>query len=191
MILYALYYEARMIETGTNGKAKILLERLALVPDSKIVVEIGSIRIPIDTASDGYSTIYLARAIEETEAVFFTVDINQSHLIMAAGILLDWDIGTVLVHGDGADFLRQFPLPIDFLHLDGSEPETTFEQFKYAEPKLSPGAVVCIDDCHSYGDWEWGKGNKVIPYLQEKGGWSVIIRPSAFQYKTAVCRKTS
>ncbi len=180
-----------MIKTGANGKARILLESLALVSDLRVVVEIGSIRIPIDTASDGYSTIYLARAIEELEAIFFTVDINQASLIMAAGILLEWDIDTVLVHGDGADFLRQFPLVIDFLHLDGSEPETTFEQFKYAEPKLSPSAVVCIDDCHSYGDWEWGKGNKVIPYLQEKGGWSVVVQPSAFQYKTAICRRAT
>ena len=174
-----------------NGKAKVLIESLARVPDPKIIVEIGSIRIPIDSASDGFSTMYLAQEAKNLGAHFFTVDLEQSHLRMAAGLMLERDLPAFLVWGDGLEFLTRAPLEIDFLYLDGSEPVSTMKQFQAAESKLTPGAVVCIDDCHNYSGWEYGKGNIVVPYLQERSDWDVQIVPSAFQYMTAVCVKPS
>ncbi len=172
-----------------NGKARVLRQSLKMVPDPKIMVEVGCIRIPIDSASEGFSTMYLAREAKRLGARFFTVDIDQSNLRMAAGLMLGEGLDPVLVWGDGLEFLDRVPLKIDFLHLDGSEPVSTFDQFRAAESKLDPYAVVCVDDCHTYGDWEYGKGDLLIPYLGELPDWHVEIIPSVFEYKTAVCRR--
>jgi len=160
-----------------------------MILEPKVMVEVGCIRIPIDCASDGFSTMYLAREAKNLGARFFTIDIDQSNLRMAAGLMLGENLSPVLVWGDGLEFLERAPLEIDFLHLDGSEPVSTLAQFMAAKPKLSLGCVVCVDDCHNYGGWLYGKGDLLVPYLEERDDWHVQIIPSALEYKTAVCTR--
>ena len=155
-----------------NPKAEVLLAAIALRPRARIFVEIGCTRKAAETADDGFSTIYLAQEAKARHGVLHSVELNPHNIRVARTAVTARDLSnSVRFHeGRGTNWLKEFACPIDFLYLDGSDnAETNLDEFETAETKLSPDAIVCVDDCHAYSRRWFGKGDKVIPYAPELG----------------------
>jgi len=160
-----------------NPKAQVLVASIALRPRARIFVEIGCTRKAAETADDGFSTIYLAQEAKARHGLLHSVELNPHNIRVARAAVTARDLSnSVRFHKErGANWLKEFAGPIDFLYLDGSDDaETNLDEFEAAETKLSPDAIVCIDDCHAYSGRRFGKGDKVIPYATKRG-WTVRL----------------
>lgn len=162
-----------------NPKAEVLLAAIALRPRARIFVEIGCARKAAEIANDGFSTVYLAQEAKARHGLLHSVDLNPHNIRVARAAVTTRDLSSsVRFHeGRGANWLKEFAGLIDFLYLDGSDDaETNLDEFGAAEIKLSPDAIVCIDDCHAYSGRRFGKGDKVIPYATERGWTLRLVR---------------
>ena len=175
-----------------NPKAQVLVASVVLRPHARIFVEIGCTRKAAETADDGYSTIYLAREAKAWHGLLHSVELNPHNIRVARTAVTTRDLSnSVRFHKKrGANWLKDFAGPIDFLYLDGSDDvETNLDEFEAAETKLSPEAVVCIDDCHAYSGRRFGKGDKVIPYAFERG-WTVRLVRTLDPWRMAILQRT-
>jgi len=174
-----------------NLKAQVLIAAISLRPDARVLVEIGCIREATESPTEGFSTVYLAQEAKARHSLLYSVDLNPYNIRVARAAVMAYQLSdSVRFHeGRGADWLKGFADPIDFLYLDGSDdPQTNLEEFKAAETKLAPDAIVCIDDCHAYLGRQFGKGDKVIPYAIEQG-WMVRLVPTLHPWRTAILQR--
>ena len=147
-----------------NFKASILLKWLAKAPPGP-VVEIGCMRYPRETESEGFSTFYLAKQCAAEGRSFTSCDVSQKSVMNARQIMSDHGLLGDVRLIDGVTGVKSVQ-NIAFLYLDSSDVATdTWEQFKAAN--LAPGAIVVIDDCHPYTPGRYGKGTKVIEMIGE------------------------
>jgi len=162
-----------------NPKAEVLLAAIALRPRARVFVEIGCARKAAEIADDGFSTIYLAQEAKARHGLLHSVDLNPRNIRAARAAVAARNLSnSARFHqGQGGNWLKEFAGSIDFLYLDGSDDaETNLEEFKAAETKLSPDAIVCVDDCHAYSGRRFGKGDKVIPYATKRGWTLRLVR---------------
>lgn len=151
-------------------KALDWLEELGRVKDSeKVIVEIGAIRdrSPKAPAADGYSTLHWAK----TDHQVFAIDTSRRALEITRDVL-NGKGNVHLVNQDALSWLRHLkndPMKIDLLYLDGPDPDENGQRFAlecFKVANLAQRCVVLIDDC----DFEdGGKGKYVVPYAVEKG----------------------
>ena len=174
-----------------NPKVQVLVASIALRPRARIFVEIGCIRKAAETTDDGFSTIYLAQEAKARHGLLHSVELNPHNIRVARAAVTARDLSnSVRFHEErGANWLREFAGTIDFLYLDGSDDaETNLDEFEAAETKLSPDAIVCIDDCHAFSGRRFGKGDKVIPYATERG-WTVRLVPTLDPWRMAILQR--
>jgi len=161
------------------------------------VVEIGTMRYD-GVAADGRSTLLFAQLCKRDHRRFISID-NSPQAIETASIALRREnLNNVeLMLGDGECVLAQLDGKIALLYLDaGDDPRQALAQFQAAEDWLADGAVVVLDDCHSYEAMNiprtWGqpmpegKGTLVLPYLRDgilartpphtRDGWVQVVR---------------
>ncbi len=146
----------------TTRKAEVLLKWLAKAPPGP-VVELGCTRYDHESESEGFSTFYLAKQCASEGREFRSFDINPNHVLNARRILSDHGlVGTVqALPGDHA--VKLVPA-IAFLYLDTSD-NAGDTMHQYLNADMAPGGIIVIDDCHSYGAGQFGKGTKVIEFL--------------------------
>jgi hypothetical protein len=159
--------------------------------NGEVVVEIGSMRTPIDgnvydfdfkSSMEGHSSLLFAISSQE----FHTVDIDMDVSKTAFKILKklntkNWNV----YNGDGIKFLKEFKNKIDLLFLDAWDvgtqdyAENHLKAYEAAKPHLSKQHIILIDDTdigqtpergmHIDEECMGGKGKILIPFLLKNG----------------------
>jgi len=168
-----------------NRKAERLLAAAEGLPEGAVLVEIGCVRYSAEFPSEGWSTVYLARAASDHGWTFHSVD-NDLQAVQNAQSLCHGE--EVTIHcDDGAAWLAMFDGMIDLLYLDGSaSPSEAVMQ--YLAAPLSPTATVVIDDVQRIGMQEQGKGDALLDLLT-KDGFKVEISDTEHGYLMAVATR--
>lgn len=162
---------------------KTALEALNdLKRESPVIVEIGCIR-QVNDLGAGNSSELFTWFIGKHGGHFSTCDLEWAHCELCRSILgknheyENWNVTC----GDGVKFLQEFNGPIDLLYLDSMDCGDGTHGFQAsaahhldllmaAKPKLSPKAIVAIDDNFQSDNWYGaGKGALVVPYLLWSG----------------------
>ncbi len=129
---------------------------------------------------DGGSTLIFSHFCAIYKKKFYSVDINQDYLDQAFRASVPFQRSVEFVCDDSIHFLSTFDGKIDFLYLDSFDYvyENPFpsqlhhlKEIQAAYDKLSPRAVVMIDDCNLPGG---GKGLLVIEFLTARG-WKILM----------------
>jgi hypothetical protein len=155
---------------------------------TKVIVEIGTNRTPINHHIDdyshgccmeGHSSLILAPACEE----FYSVDINSESTDLTRDLLKTLNLNNKwrVTNGDGIEFLKNFDKKIDLLFLDAWDvdhsdaSEKHLEAYHAAYDKLNTKHIILIDDTDvgfnsSSGffidpNGMNGKGALLVPYL--------------------------
>jgi hypothetical protein len=179
-LIIPLYYKTSMARTLDRGKPLPYLQVVTTLVREfglKTIVEIGSMRGPMDHALDefnaeccneGHSTLFFA----ETGAEVYTTDVNP----YCAQVLVPSTRKYHNLHvytADGIWFLKRFEQDIDLLYLDawdviaGSNyAEKHLEAYLAALPRLARSCLVLIDDTDILNG---GKGRLVIPQMIRDG----------------------
>ena len=175
-----------MIETGRAKSFAATLDSLrSTFPGGAVtIVETGSVRsLEGDSRlGDGWSTYHWLGFCQETGSTLYSVDVDPA-ATRCAQLLRATDspnpgLQVHLVTADSVAFLRAFGGQIDLLYLDSydycGDPDNVarchahnLAEAEAALPKLSPGALVLIDDVFDR-DWS-GKGRRTIPFLLGRG----------------------
>lgn len=163
---------------------KMALDHINMGSD-RIMVETGCIRVKDDWGA-GMSTLVLGDFAKEFGLTLYTVDINPESMELCKEITKDFASAISYNVNDSISFLQTFKKTIDFLYLDSMDcpPEDAsdspvllrsqnhqLEEFKAAEDKLAPHAVVMLDDCRFPNG---GKCGMSKPYLKSKG-WTCLL----------------
>lgn len=147
----------------------------------KVLIETGTARNgESNFIGDGGSTILFADWVSSHPAAhFYSVDIDKENLIQAERGVKNKSAVTFVCE-DSISFLKKFPEKIDFLYLDSYDfdyrvphlsQQHHLKEIEAAYDKLSPEAIVMIDDCAlPYG----GKGRLAIKFLTDRG-WKKVV----------------
>jgi predicted O-methyltransferase YrrM len=167
-----------------NRKAARVLRALARAPDGP-VVEVGCIRHEREVATDGFSTLYLARACAERGRSFASYDLDRAAVERAQAVLKRADLPGAVRCEDAVPVLRRGP-PLAFLYLDSSDvPADSMAQFLAAP--LLPGALLAVDDAQAYGGHALGKATEVARAL-DAAGLRYRVHPTEPGYAMLVAR---
>lgn len=167
-------------QTNVRGKPRPYLDvATALVRQFGMnnVVEIGGARMPMQHSleefnpyccNDGHSTLFWA----STGANVFSIDIDPGSAYVLAPYRAAFPKLQVYTQ-DGLEFLNDFDQRIDLLYLDAWDvvagtpyAEKHLEAYLLAREKLSPSALILIDDTDlMFG----GKGRLAIPEMIRDG----------------------
>jgi predicted O-methyltransferase YrrM len=108
-----------------------------------VVLEVGT--------AIGYSTLHMAEQLERGRVVTLERDperIAQARDFLGRGGVAD---RVEIVEGDARESIERLEGPFDLLFVDGTKVEYT-EYIELAEPKLSPRALVLIDNLLMSGE---------------------------------------
>jgi len=127
---------------------------LLLQRNGKLIVETGTMRLHDDPG--GGSTLLFGAFCQRYGMRLITVDINALNLKVAMDETRQFRKYITYVHSDSVEFLKRFDGYIDLLYLDSldcpAEGDATeaqihnLNEFKAAEPKMSIGSLLLIDD---------------------------------------------
>jgi predicted O-methyltransferase YrrM len=146
---YELYGDAPL---AIKREVGALLYLLTLSKRPRLVVEFG--------ASLGLSTIYLAAALSDLGGgSLITTELRESKATLASHNLAEAQLDDLveLRVGDARETLRNLPVQLDLLFLDGRN-DLYVDILRTVQPSLAPGALVVAD--LSAGDVD------LLPYLE-------------------------
>jgi predicted O-methyltransferase YrrM len=114
------------------------LHVLARVTKPRAILEIGTL--------GGYSTIWLARALEPGGRLV-TLEYEQKHAEVARANLARAGVADVvqIKVGKAIELLPTLAGPFDFVFIDADKPSTT-EYFQWAVKLAHPGTVIVVDN---------------------------------------------
>jgi predicted O-methyltransferase YrrM len=120
-----------------------LLSILVRSSGSRRVLEIGT--------SNGYSTIWLAAAVEETGGQAISIERSADKQAMARENLARAGLSELvaLVLGDATAIVRELAPPFDFIFFDADRWSAP-EQLKILIPKMAPQAFIAADNALSH-----------------------------------------
>ncbi len=174
---------AEFIKDRVNLKARCLLSALDMAPPG-LMVEVGCLRTQIEYTTDGWSTMYLARAAEDRGREFVSFDTNFDAVKLCNRLLSDAGLTPCVELRDGGEGLGGLNR-VAFLHLDGSDDPTEALQ-QLLGVSLASGAVLCVDDAHYRGDnLPYGKATLIVEHLKREAV-SFEIRDTEPGYSTLV-----
>ncbi|MCB8815760.1 O-methyltransferase [Desulfosporosinus shakirovi] len=95
----------------------------------------------------GYSTIWLARAAEETGGQVTTIDMNKDRLARARVYLERAGLGNQVtaLEGDARIILRNLDTMFDFVFIDAAKGEY-LEYLSLIYPLIAPGGLLVVDN---------------------------------------------
>jgi len=173
------------VRQNVKGLRRSTFEKvLGLIEDRgvKTIVETGTARGgELAFLGDGGFTIIFGYWCSLNNARLYSVDISERALIRAKGVTKKYKDYIDFTQDDSVNFLMNFEKPIEFLYLDSydfdvNDPEPSqmhhLREIEVAYDKLTPNAIVMIDDC---GLPHGGKGKYVIKYLLSKG-WKIYAQ---------------
>lgn len=154
-------FAARLAHRAATFRAAI-----ASLGERPTIVETGCLRALDNWTGDGQSTVVLDAVAQATGGTLWSVDKEVQSIAVAKPLTTS----TIYVWGESVDFLSRFPCGIDFLYLDSNDDkEHSLAELKAAWPRLQSGSVVSIDDTFISNKRIGGKGELVVPFMQETG----------------------
>jgi len=144
------------------------------------IVETGCVRKESNWTGDGMSTVMFADFVTKYGGKFRSVDISERAVGVARNLVSQMDGDIEISVGDSVGFLENWTEgPIDLLYQDSMDfdgatkaesPAHHMREMEAIYEHLGPRAMVLINDCGFEGG---GKGEFVIPWLQERG-WVIV-----------------
>lgn len=131
---------------------------LFIANDGEVIVETGTIRMKDDWGA-GYSTYLFGDFCKRYNKRLITIDNSTKNLSVSKEVTAEFNENITYLFGDSIEVLSRINTKIDLLYLDSldcdADPEADnsgpqkhqLNELKAAWNKLSPHAVILLDDC--------------------------------------------
>jgi len=153
---------------------------LFLQSKETLIVETGTIRMPNDVGG-GNSTYILGDFCKHYNKRLITIDIDPKNIELSKRETIDFADVTTYITSDSVAYLQRFTQKIGLLYLDSMDcPEESdasnaqqhnLNELKAAWDKLSPNAVVLIDD----NNFSNGGKARLSKYFLRDMGWKLVM----------------
>lgn len=129
------------------------LSMLIKISGAKNVVEVGT--------SNGYSGIWLAKALRETGGHLTTIEYYEKRIDLAMENFKECGVDDIITikQGSACDVLAELGFSIDFAFIDANKGEY-IKYFDLIDPKLKKGGIIAADNITSHSD-------KVAPFVEK------------------------
>lgn len=129
------------------------LNMLIKVSGAKNVVEVGT--------SNGYSGIWIAKALKETGGHLTTIEYYEKRIVLAQEHFKICGVDDIITikQGSACDALKTIDFEIDFAFIDANKGEY-IKYFDIINPKLKVGGIIAADNITSHPD-------KVAPFVEK------------------------
>lgn len=129
------------------------LSILIKISGAKKVVEVGT--------SNGYSGIWLAKALKETGGHLTTIEYYEKRIDLAMENFKECGVDDIITikQGSACDVLAELGFSIDFAFIDANKGEY-IKYFDLIDPKLKKGGIIAADNITSHAQ-------KVAPFVEK------------------------
>lgn len=121
------------------------LNMLIKISGAKNVVEVGT--------SNGYSGIWIAKALKETGGLLTTIEYYEKRIVLAQENFKKCGVDDVITikQGSACEVLQTIDFQIDFAFIDANKSEY-LKYFELIDPKLKKGGIIAADNITSHAD---------------------------------------
>lgn len=129
------------------------LNMIIKISGARKVVEIGT--------SNGYSGIWIAKALQETGGHLTTIEYYEKRIVMAQENFKKCGVDNIITikQGSACDVLETLDFGIDFVFMDANKGEY-IKYFDIISPKLRYGGIIAADNITSHAE-------KVAPFVEK------------------------
>lgn len=129
------------------------LNMLIKISGARKVVEIGT--------SNGYSGIWIAKALQETGGHLTTIEYYEKRIVLAQENFKKCGVDNIITikQGSACEVLETIDFGIDFVFIDANKGEYV-KYFDIISPKLRYGGIIAADNILSHAD-------KVAPFVEK------------------------
>lgn len=129
------------------------LNMLIKISGAKNVVEVGT--------SNGYSGIWIAKALKETGGCLTTIEYYEKRIVLAQENFKKCSVDDIITikQGSATDVLETIDFTIDFAFIDANKGEY-IKYFDIINPKLKVGGIIAADNITSHPE-------KVAPFVEK------------------------
>lgn len=129
------------------------LNMLIKISGVKKVVEVGT--------SNGYSGIWIAKALKETGGRLTTIEYYEKRIVLAQENFKKCGVDQIIniIQGSACEVLETIDFGIDFAFLDANKGEY-IKYFDIINPKLRIGGIIAADNITSHAE-------KVAPFVEK------------------------
>lgn len=149
-----------------GSRMDALREYVRQLPRGCQVLETGTLRgcTPEHITGDGWSTAILAYEVAQLDGTLVTIDLRDRLEQLEEAIPHEYRKHVIHHVLDSATAIQTvISGDVHMALLDSHrDPAVMLAEFKALEPKLAPGALVCVDDAEV-------KGLTTVPLLEERG----------------------
>lgn len=123
------------------------LNMLVKISDAKNVLEVGT--------SNGYSGIWLAKALKETEGYLTTIEFHEKRIIPAKENFKKFGVDDIITikQGEACEVLEELcsdkDFSVDFAFIDANKSEY-IKYFEIIDKKLKKGGIITADNITSH-----------------------------------------
>lgn len=119
------------------------LNMLVKISGAKNVVEVGT--------SNGYSGIWIAKALKETGGHLTTIEYYEKRIVLAQENFKKCGVDDIITikQGSACDVLETIDFEIDFAFIDANKSEY-IKYFDIISPKLKKGGIIAADNITSH-----------------------------------------
>lgn len=129
------------------------LNMLIKISGARNVVEVGT--------SNGYSGIWLAKALKETAGHLITIEYYEKRIILAQENFKKCEVDDIITikQGSACEVLETLNFGFDFAFIDANKSEYV-KYFDIINPKLRIGGIIAADNITSHPE-------KVAPFVEK------------------------
>lgn len=129
------------------------LNMLIKISKAKNVVEVGT--------SNGYSGIWIAKALKETGGHLTTIEYWEKRIVLAQENFKKCSVDDIITikQGSAIDVLNELEFEIDFAFIDANKSEY-LNYFEIIDKKLKTGGIIAADNITSHPE-------KVAPFVDK------------------------
>lgn len=129
------------------------LNMLIKISGAKNVIEIGT--------SNGYSGIWIAKALKETGGHLTSIEYYEKRIVLALENFRKCEVDDIITikQGSACEILEELESIYDFAFIDANKGEY-IKYFDIINPKLKKGGIIAADNITSHPD-------KVAPFVEK------------------------
>lgn len=126
-----------------SRKSANFLNMLIKISGAKNVVEVGT--------SNGYSGIWIAKALKQTGGHLTTIEYWEKRIVLAEQNFKTCDVDDIITikQGEACDVLETIDFEIDLAFIDANKSEYV-KYFDIISPKLKKGGIIAADNITSH-----------------------------------------
>lgn len=119
------------------------LNMLIKISGAKNIVEVGT--------SNGYSGVWIAKALKETGGHLTTIEYYEKRIVLAQDNFNKCGVDDIITikQGSACEVLEELEGPFDFAFIDANKGEY-IKYFEILDPKLKKGAIIAADNITSH-----------------------------------------